>query len=217
MLFNTRELNQLYFVIQEAGFDPGDFDRSHSDTIWDIEYRPTGDRFRLNESPGGLRAGWKIADGPTRERSAAPLRTALEVLDLWLAELKAEMEAPDLWGGLERDRALVQAVGENPENAPFDDADKEAINDALDEIEETAQAAYSLDGAQAAQLAAGIADLREKLDRMGRREWITYAAGTLALLQASVLPPDASRQIFVKLVKAAVNAFGHRYGLSAGP
>jgi hypothetical protein len=95
MLFNTREQNQLYTAIVEAGFEPSDFGRGHSETVWEINYRPTGDLFRLNESPEGLWASWKVADGRAQSRVARAFSTALQVLRFWLAEAKAEMEAPD--------------------------------------------------------------------------------------------------------------------------
>ncbi len=227
-VLNKLQSNKVFEAIQASQFDPSDFHRVEGqvddETVVWIQHLPSQSTLIISRATvAGIDMGhqlkWQVGDHPTvMTLSPSAVKGTLTVgIDKWLAELEADIDTPDLWAEFERDRALVQAVSEDPENAPFDDIDKDAINHALHEIEETAQATYSLDGAQFAQLAAGIADLREKLDQMGRREWITYAAGTLALLQATVLPPDASRHILVKLVKAAVNAFGQRHGLSAGP
>jgi hypothetical protein len=134
---------------------------------------------------------------------------------LWLVQLKDELETPDLWAELKREKEILAAAAtEDADNAPFDDAEKQKVLLQLNEVRAYTEKTYSLDDADNRVLNAKLDDLGRKLDSMGKREWITYAAGTLALLQATVLPPETSHHLFVMLLKG----IGHFVlpGLTAG-
>jgi hypothetical protein len=209
MLFNTREQNQLYLAIREVGFDPSEFDVSQTETIWRAEFRPTGDWFRLNESPAGLRAGWKIADDRERERSIGPFRTALEVLRFWLHEVKAEMEAPDLWAELQQQREilLTAATTEVADNAPFTPEEQSEISAQLHEIKEYMEKTYELTAKQTRALEAALDDIRTEAGHMRRRQWFTYAVGAITILEA-VLPQGTPRHMFLMLVRSLAHLRG---------
>jgi hypothetical protein len=214
---NRLERNELFRVAVGLGFSAADFETSVDETSFTAVYAPTRDWFRVHESPLLVLGRSKVGDCEDRTLPIGLKTNVGEWFDKWLREVMRFHAEPDLWERAKRDEVLVQAAADDLDNAPFDEADKVALRVELDELLRTGQDAYSLTDDQYGQLAAGIADLAARLDKMGRREWLTYAAGTLALLQATVLPPDESRSILTKLVKAAANAFGHRIGLPAGP
>jgi hypothetical protein len=209
------ERNALYDVIGESNFDHTEFSFTNGSAFFRLTHTPSGSFIHATTAKGMWTAQAQTGDEP-QIRSSIGRGALPSAVAAWLREVEEWEETPDLWAQLDSDQAVLQAATEDPENAPFDEDDKNAIRTALNELESTAKADYSLSDQQFAQLTTGIADITEKLDRMGRREWLTYAAGMLALLQASVLPPEESRHILTKLVRVAVNAFGHRVGLPPG-
>ena len=213
MYLKLLDRNALLEAVKAAGVDPREYEPFMDDERVRFGDRSTGSHFEVHSSPVGRVIDLKVGDGTRGTRPSGLIKEIVSSLETWLEMVEEFRTTPDLWAELERDDALFKATADDADNAPFEQADKDAVRREIQEIKATAKDAYELNDHALRQLQAALDDVGEKLDTMGRREWITYAAGTLAMLQATVLPPDEPRQLLLRLVRAAVNAFGHRLGL----
>jgi len=133
-------------------------------------------------------------------------------LYVWLRDVKADQETPDRFAELQQEREMViAATAEDVENTTFTTDEQETLAAQLREIAEYARKTYALSQDQMQALEAGLEDIGDKVGRLGRREWLTYVAGTLAILEATILPPEATRHIFLILVRSLAQLRGHTF------
>ena len=128
---HTRK-NAILHHIQEAGLDPHDFVWSEEPseithvglghepfTVEALVHQPTGYWFcfDVDDASG---APWAIylpgQDGAKRREHAGSWDYVFVYVEQWIAFVKQEHEAPDLWGELRRQHDLI--IGEHVENTP---------------------------------------------------------------------------------------------------
>jgi hypothetical protein len=130
-------------------------------------------------------------------------------LGLWLSEVKHDLETPNLWTQLRQDQeTLTTATSEDAENTPFTAAEQAEIANQLREIKEYVTKTYDLSAGQMHVLETRLDSIRDAASRLGRRDWLTWVAGTLTILQA-VLPPGAIRHILLMTLRSAAHLLGH--------
>jgi len=118
-----------------------------------------------------------------------------DVAQLWLEELRKEVDAPDLWATIGQEKALsAAAASPDLDNRPFTAAEQSLIATKLDEIK-----AYLLEGQkfaadQAETVEREFAYLKESSRRLGRKDWLNILLGGLFGLAVTLaLDPEKAR------------------------
>lgn len=127
----------------------------------------------------------------------------LERFNLWLDDLRREVETPDPWEQNENYETIVSVVPSlSAPNEPFSLAEQRGIWKALVAMQGTLLAATEGIEEQQAAIRAEIQNLKEATERMGRKDWVMLTIGTLvSLATAMTITPEAT--------KAALNYLRH--------
>jgi hypothetical protein len=123
----------------------------------------------------------------------------LGVAGLWLEELKKEVDAPDLWSSVGKEKTLsLAASSPDIENRPFTEAEQKFIAAKLDELK-----GYVLEGQQFSAKQAGYVErefvyLKESSRRFGRNDWLRVLLSVLIGQAINLaLSPEKARGLLV--------------------
>ena len=181
-------------------------------------YRP-GRILSSRAVAGDYSARYLAGDGPVEERAGLSQYRLMEQVGFWLGQLKLDIETPDLWAQLQRERALLAAVSDEAiENTPFTSAEREEISRQLQELKDDLSRAHSLSAEQMRLLDERLAYLVDATDRVGRKDWFLMAAGAmLSYVLAAALPPDAATHVLGMLLTSIGHIlWGGPLGLPGG-
>lgn len=159
----------------EAGFEFV-FDRSPSSAAKSYVGR---------RSPG---KGYELEDHCYASTWEGQLRNVGE----WAELLRRELDAEDPWESLESARQFVDLVERQEDNSLFTPDEHRAISRRLDEIESQIQANVELSFEQRLYVSRQIDYLRNAAGRLGRKDWLMLALGTVSNLAVG-LALDASQ------------------------
>jgi hypothetical protein len=119
--------------------------------------------------PNGRKGYLQVRQWPDVMRSA---RT-------WAEGLKRELSAPDLWAAIEAEREFMSGVPTSASNSPFDQQEKAQIVRSLREIKDFLINTQQLSEDQKVLTSGRLAELEEAAYRLGRKDWILIAIGTM--------------------------------------
>jgi hypothetical protein len=201
----STEANEVLALVQSVGLNPVEFGWLVDDSDEYIDGEPVGFRTStLSHRPtdyfckfGGLSV--EFSPGPNwrveTKHHANNWAAKLAAVQLWLAELRKEVDAPDLWATIGQEKALSTAVSSTRlDNRPFDAAEQSLIAAKLDEIK-----AYLLEGQvfgtdDAATVEREFAYLKESSGRLGRKDWLNILLGGLISIAIGLaLDPERAR------------------------
>lgn len=97
----------------------------------------------------------------------------------WAGFLKREISVPDLWASMQTEREFMSGGPSTAANTPFDRSEKERISKSLSEIRGFLESTQKLSDAQMADVSSRLAHLEEAVNRVGRKDWLAIAYGTL--------------------------------------
>ncbi len=124
----------------------------------------------------------------------------LDAVALWLALVKREHDAPDLWADLAAiaPPALnVLLVHVEEPNAPFTPPERERLAKSLDDIRDQLAALYDLTAEQIGVMNSGFAELHGASGRLGKRDWKGILINwLLSIATTAGFAPDARRALF---------------------
>jgi hypothetical protein len=134
----------------------------------------------------------------------------MQQVELWLFAVKRDIDTPDLWAQLQREKELFVAISdEATENTPFTTTEQEEIADQLGELKEYMARAYSLSEAQTRLLEERLDYLAAAAGRVGRKDWFLLAAGVmLGYVLTAAIPPEAVRDILGTLLTSIEHISG---------
>lgn len=176
-----------------------------------ITHVPSKSYFLLEGGPGAYTTTAVVGDLPPQVLQAATWPMVTERVQRWARDVKRDVETPDLWAELQRERdILTGARYEDVENTPFTSSEQAEIAEQFRQITELVRGAYSLSEAHMLPLEAKLDEAAVAAGRMGRKDWQLLVWGTMfELIVTGLLPPDAVRDIFT----AAFHALGHLFGI----
>jgi len=208
--------NVIFKAVVAGGLEPRECTFDYGDAGARITHVPSASYFLLEgdiskytakavvgESekwPGGLPTFWVQVEERVRG---------------WAEEVKEDVDTPDLWAELRREREILTGARyEDVENTPFTLDEQAAITEHLRETKEYVARAHSLSAAQVLHLEAKLDDIAAAAGRMGRKDWTLLVCGALlgAFVQG-VLPPEAVQDI----LRMTLDGMGNLLGGGDGP
>jgi hypothetical protein len=219
-VLNKVQRNEVFKAIQASQLDPSDFRRVEGQaddeaTLW-IRHLPSASMLIIHRSSaGGLALGhhlqWQVGDHPVvTTLSPSAVKGSLTVgIDKWLAELKADIDTPDLWAEFDQ-QPRMSALLEGDDNARFSPAEQDEIAKWLAEARKSAQETYALSEEQMRTLETKLEYIGAATKRVGRLDWLNLTVGALmGAAVADVLTPGACQGILQALSVGLAHLFGH--------
>jgi hypothetical protein len=210
-LLKKVQKNQVFEAIEAVGLHPNDFDLEEDGDKVRIKHKWSASHFTINSEGAYYGARYVVGDGPEWPVSAYSWGTISPRISAWLKDVKRDLETPDLWAELQRDgRLLLDATSNDVTgNSPFTPDEQNDIAARLQALAEHARRIYSLSAAQMRILDAKLDYLVNAARRLGRKDWLNVCAGViLSYILGASLPPEATRGMFLGLLRA----IGHLYG-----
>ena len=118
----------------------------------------------------------------------------LALVKNWLTWTRREVESPDLWGVLAADQPLTQPGGIHLENSRFSDDEVRRIATGVNQIRVYIERTLQLTSIQSEFVAERLQFLQESSERLGRKDWVALALGTLANIVVGIaVAPEAAK------------------------
>ena len=209
--------NQIFTLTSEAGLVPQDFQWIEVEPRWpnrnvnlvdQILHRPTGYQFTFDTIEGDASPRYSPSKEGAWEKVTGRMKTWENVLEHvrdWVSALQNEVFEPDLWRASLDDKKLVATSIDEIENSPFSPTEQQRLKVAIGELRSFLHSTSNQTDTQLRFVDARLKHLEESSSRLGRKDWITLAMGTLTNIVVGIaLAPDAARE----LVRTAGALFG---------
>lgn len=207
--------NEVFRVIEKVGLTPAEFEWSGTPdptsksslgdilyTTWPkITHTPTGCYFSfgsLNTTNNKFYVKYfpsleKFAD--TQIETDGSWRQTIGILEKWLGIVSREHFEPDLWSATNNKALVAEDISEF-ENSSFSLDEQTRISKAIVELKSFLLATQKHSSEQIQFIEERLNHLDESSKRLGRKDWITLAMGTLTNIIVGVaLAPDAAREL----------------------
>jgi len=204
--------NDLVETMQTVGLDPLQFELDdNDDSKVRITHKCSPSWFTFSYDGGLITGSYVVGDGP--EWGSVPSSTwhggLLPRITAWLREVKLDIETPDKWAELQKEAQFLSAASDSiTENSPFTSFEQNQIADQLQVMVERAQRTYSLSSAQTKALNDKLDYVVEASHRLGRKDWFLLFAGVIFTYLATLLPPEAIRDMSLGFLKAISHLHG---------
>jgi len=203
--------NEVFMVIKEGGLEPSDFQWYEIDNGNGLRltHIPTDSYFTFELSQGS----WSVCYFPSPSKAAVEFfgntqtswSTVVEKFKIWFSVVRREYAEPDLWAASQQEKKLIAEKIDDLENSPFSDAEQSRISIAVNELREFLISNAKQSDSQVQFITTRLQHLEEASHRLGRKDWITLAMGTLTnIVVGAALAPDAARE----LLRTAGSLFG---------
>jgi hypothetical protein len=195
--------NRIFTAITAAGLDPQDFELFDQAEVR-IKRKLSESCFVIGGDASHYVGHYVVGDGPEWALDAYSWEAVIRSLGIWLADVKRDLETPDLWAGLQQDAAvLLRAYSDDTtENTPFTVGEQNEIASRLRELAEYVKLAHALSAAQRRDLDANVDFAIESLSRLGKIDWRNAFVGALVgYVFAAGLAPDSARAIFLHFLR----------------
>jgi hypothetical protein len=203
--------NGLFKAVQAAGLSPEafHFDDSADEVV--IRHASSGATFTFSGAAGKYVSSYVAGDATGPELTKNTWEGLIKRVGLWLSDVKQDVETPDLWAELGRQRELVVSASDQTlENTPFTPNEREEISEQLNEFRADVKAAFALSQQQAEELDERVNYLIDATKRLGRKDWLNNCIGSMfGYVLTVAFPPDASRHLLNMLAISIGHFFGH--------
>jgi len=173
-----------------------------------ILHKPTGYQFTFDTIDGVALPRYSPTKEGASEKVAGRMQTwksVLEHVGNWVTALQNEVFEPDLWRASLDDKKLVATSIDEIENSPFSPSEQHRLKVAIGELRSFLHSTSNHSDIKLQFIDARLKHLEESSSRLGRKDWITLAMGTLTNIVVGIaLAPDAARE----LVRTAGALFG---------
>jgi hypothetical protein len=208
--------NVIYRAVVAGGLDPRECNFNYGDAGARIRHLPSASYFLLEGDINEYTAKAVVGES---EKWPAGLRTfwiqVEERVRLWAKEVKEDVDTPDLWAELQREREILTGARyDDVENTPFTSDEQAEIAEHLRQTKKYVARTYSLSDAQMRHLEAQLGNIAAAAGRMGRKDWTLLVCGTLlGTFVQGILPPEAVQDI----LRMTLDGLGYLFGLGDGP
>lgn len=202
--------NAIFEAVAAGGLDARECTFNYDDAKACITHVPSESSFLLEGDPGHYSSTAVVGEGPSCSSESFTWTKVEERVRRWAEEVKHDVDTPDLWAELQREREILTAARyEDVENTPFTSDEQAEIGEQLQRIKELVRKTYSLSEAQMLSLEAKLDDIEAAAGRIGRKDWQLLFCGTMfSVIVTRLLPPDAVQDILVKVLHGLEHLFG---------
>jgi hypothetical protein len=190
-------------MVEKAGFVRTDFVWGTADTEFGedgvvpaLGYRGFEYNFVFDYDEGGHRCRYTPgSDSINENHYPGDWATTESYFRNWLANLRREIEAPDLWEQIgAAANGMPSAIMSMESNTPFNNDERGAIAKTLRDIRELIVTNGALTADKLRSIDDRLAYIEDATHRLGRKDWTLLAIGTLFnMVVATSLPPDLAR------------------------
>jgi hypothetical protein len=206
--------NAIIEAVQAGGLDPREFDFDFGEMETRIAHRWSESHLILGGSWGSWEGSYVVGDAVPWPYHEYVWSNVEERVEQWTAKVKKDLETPDLWAQLQREREILSRTPDESENTPFTPDEQAAIVKHLDEIKEYVKNTHSLSQDQMVALEEGFDELATATKRLGRNDWrLMFLGLVLTLIVTGTLPPDTVHGFLLM----ALHGLQHFFGAAAGP
>jgi len=211
VLLEKEQRNAIFKAIQEVGLDPSEFDFDYGDAEGRISHRRSESYFMIGGDPGKYVGSYLFGEASLWPYEVYSWSAVEDRVRGWLADVKRDLETPDLWDELRRETELLGvASDQTSENTPFTPDEQAQIEKRLRELREYARTTYSLSEPQMQVLDAKLDYLVEATRRQGRTDWFLLFYGAIfSYVLSAALPPETARDIAVMFLRGLAHLLGH--------
>ncbi len=198
--------NEVFAAVQTAKLDPAEFEwadyrsRFKRDLYVPILLHKTSNYFfQFDTHPSrGRHVFFSPGDGKHEENQGAEKWEQVRpFVHYWLARLKQEVSQPDLWASIGTEKALVVNVQPGTSDEPFNQDEIKRIENSIEEIKRYLASTQNLTAEQLRFTNARLTYLAEAAQRMGRKDWVLLAVGTLTnIVIGAAFAPPAAHELF---------------------
>lgn len=208
MLLDKARRNEIFQALVSAGHDPREFDLS-SETL---THRATGSTLSVGGHGERFAVNYVVGDAnPFQLVSLTWSEGVLQEIVRWAEEIDRYSSMPDLWAELRSEHEVIaRASAPGLENTPFAHGERSEIRRELGEVRHYARTALRLSEQQLQELDGRLRYLEEASERLGRKDWLNIALGTVITLAAeALLPPEEIRNVLAMILHPLSHLFGH--------
>jgi hypothetical protein len=210
----TWQRNAIFNAVAAGGLDVSGCTFDYEDASSRITHVPSQSYFLLEGDPGNYMATAVVGDNPSWPSQAFTWAKVEERVQRWAEDVKRDVETPDLWAELQRERdILTGARYDDVANTPFTTDEQAQIAEQLRQIKTLVQEKYSLSDAQTLLLEARLNDVEAAARHMGRKDWLLlFLGGMFGVFLAGVVPPDAVQHILAMALHGLDSLFARGGG-----
>ena len=196
--------NDIFRAIQAVGLDPKEFDLEDFDDKVRIKHKWSKSYFIVSRKSGYYVGESLVGDGIVWPTNPARWQSLMPHVSTWLEDVKRDINTPDLWAELQRERELLGAgFNEVTDNILFTADEQKQIAVRLQELAKSARDTYSLSQEQMRAIDAKIDYLVKASHRLGRKDWLAiFIATVVNYILTAALPPESVHGLFLTSLRA---------------
>ena len=169
-VLSRQQENEIWAAIDAVGLKQPDFEwtaragsKYEASTYHRLTHKPTGSYLEFSLwSADGHYVSWRpMFPSGDRSHGAKHWREAQSIIATWLTLVRAEDEAPDLWGSLSAQQAIPNAADHATASQPFSAGELKLLDEGLADIESYVVTTQPLDPDARDQVKRRFAYLRE--------------------------------------------------------
>jgi hypothetical protein len=209
VLLDKARRNEIFETLLSAGRDPRDFELTGET----LSHPASGSSLTVGQHGQSFIVRYWAGDADVVERPSLPWGSVLGSVDEWAEEIERYASMPDLWAELASDREVItRASAPDVENAPFTESERSDVVKQLAEIRRYAKTALRLSDQRMEELDGRLRYLEEATARVGRKDWLLIAIGTMfSIAVAAIIPPDEVRNLITIFLQPLGHLFGHAF------
>jgi hypothetical protein len=163
--------NAIIEAVQAGGLDPSEFDFDFEDTETRIAHRRSDSYFILGGPWGNWEGSYVVGEAAPWPVHEYIWSNVEERVEQWAANVKQDLETPDLWAQLQREHEILSWAAVEAENTPFTPDEQAEVIKHLDELKEYVKNTHLLAQDQIVALEEGFKELATATSRLGRKDW----------------------------------------------
>jgi len=203
--------NAIIEAVEQGGLNPRDCTFDFDDLASRIIHHPSGSTFLLEGTAGNYNSTLAVGEGAPRPLRHYTWPTLENRIQRWAEEVKQDVDTPDLWAELQRERGILTGPSdEEVENTPFTPDEQAKIAEGFRGIKEYVRTTYELPADQYVTIDKRLDALEDAARRGVRRiDWRNQLLGVfIGLVIDAVLPQEPVRHMLIIVLRGLGSLFG---------
>lgn len=207
---------EIFDLVEAAGLDPAAFALDEDDGENRLRHLLAASYFTTRRAADGTYTVRYVAgDGPLEDRDGLSWYRLKQRVEGWLREVRTDLEMPDRWAELKQlAGVLAAAQSDGASNEPFTPGEQAEISTRLDATKDLVRRQFELTPEQVTRIEQKLDDLKEASTRLGRKDFVMLALGTVvSLFLTDTVPPHVLQAVLA----AIIHGLGHVLGFGGPP